>query len=483
MRWRLLGLIGGPAAFALILAVPLPGLSRAAHVLAAVLVWAVVYWVTEILPPAATALLSSAVLIVLGVAPARQVLAPYADPVVFLFLGTFILAEGARASSLDRRIAYLLLSRRWATRGPGWVLAAVGLVTWILSLWMSNTATTALMLPVGVGLTRIFGERGAEKRFSIGLLLMLTWASSVAVGLPIASPPNLIAIGLLADLAAVRLSFASWVLLTMPLAVVMLVLCWTLLYGRYRPKAIQTGDVRRFVEDQLRGLGPVSRKERYVLGALTAAAVLWMAPGTASLLLGPDAGVTTFLEAHLPESAVALAAAIALLAVPLNVRTLQPVLTWRDAAGIDWGTIFLFGGGLALGTLTFQTGLAATVAQAVVRATGSASVWALTALAIALGIILSETTSNTASAGVVVPSMIALAAAAGVSPIPPAVGAALGASFGFMLPVSTPPNAIVYGTGLIPLRAMISSGLWLDLAGGVVIWIGLRLLCPVLGLV
>lgn len=483
MRWRLLGLLGGPAAFALILAVPMPGLSGAAHGLAAVLVWAVVYWVTEVIPPAATALLSTVLLIVLGVAPARKVLAPYADPVVFLFLGTFILAEGARVSGLDRRIAYLLLSRRGATRGPGWVLAAVGLVTWTLSLWMSNTATTALMIPVGVGLTRIFGVRGAGPRFSIGLLLMLTWASSVAVGLPIASPPNLIAIGLLADLAAVRLSFASWVLLTMPLAVIMLALCWVLLYGRYRPQAIQTGDVREFVEDQLRALGPFTRKERYVLGALTAAAGLWMAPGTASLVLGPDAGMTTFLEAHLPESAVALAAAIALLALPLNVRTLQPVLTWRGATAIDWGTIVLFGGGLALGTLTFETGLAERAAEALVGATGAVSVWTLTAVAIALGILLSETTSNTASAAVVVPSMIALAAAAGVSPIPPAVGAALGASFGFMLPVSTPPNAIVYGTGLIPLRAMVSSGIWLDLTGGAVIWIGLRLLCPLLGLV
>jgi sodium-dependent dicarboxylate transporter 2/3/5 len=151
-------------------------------------------------------------------------------------------------------------------------------------------------------------------------------------------------------------------------------------------------------------------------------------------------------------------------------------------SAIDWGTILLFGGGIALGRLMFETGLAETIGRALVRVSGAESVWALTAVAIVAGVLLSEAASNTASASVIVPVMIAMAQGMGVSPVPPALGAALGASFGFMLPVSTPPNAIVYGSGLVPLQEMIRAGLFLDLGGIAVIWLGLRLLCPLLGL-
>jgi sodium-dependent dicarboxylate transporter 2/3/5 len=156
---------------------------------------------------------------------------------------------------------------------------------------------------------------------------------------------------------------------------------------------------------------------------------------------------------------------------------------WRDAARIDWGTILLFGGGLSLGKLMFDTKLADAIGQAFTSALGVNDVWGITAAAIILGVIVSEAASNTASANAVIPAVIAVAGAAGVSPIPPIFGAALGASFGFMLPVSTPPNAIVYSSGLVPLRQMIRAGIWLDISGGALIWVALRILCPLLGMV
>jgi sodium-dependent dicarboxylate transporter 2/3/5 len=156
-------------------------------------------------------------------------------------------------------------------------------------------------------------------------------------------------------------------------------------------------------------------------------------------------------------------------------------MTWGRAATIDWGTILLFGGGLSLGRLMFETRLAATIGGAAAELSGAEGVWALTAVAIVIGVALSETCSNTASASMLVPVVIAVAESLGVSPIPPAMGAALGASFGFMLPVSTPPNAMVYGSGLVPLREMIRSGIVLDVSGTVLIWVTLRVLCPLLG--
>ena len=186
-------------------------------------------------------------------------------------------------------------------------------------------------------------------------------------------------------------------------------------------------------------------------------------------------------RAHLPEAAVALLAAVLLFMLPTDLARGKFTLDWSDAARIDWSTILLFGGGLSLGRLMFETGLAPVVGGAVLDASGARGLWALTAGAIVPGIVLSEASSNTASASVVIPVVIAAAQSAGVSPLPPALGAALGASFGFMLPVSTPPNAIVYGSGLVPLPEMVRSGIILDVVGAVLIWVALRLLCPLFG--
>lgn len=480
---RLLRLAAGPLAFAAILAWPGAGLGREAHLLAGVFAWTVVYWVTEALPIPVTALLSSVLAIALGVAPARTVLAAYADPVIFLFLGSFVLAEAMRATGLHRRLAFGVLRVRWATRTPSRVLATVGAITCAISLWVSNTATTALMLPVGTGVLGAMGRLGdaGRSRFPVGFMLMLTWASSVAVGVPVGSPPNLIALGMIRDLTDRRLTFFDWMAVTMPLTVLMLALSWLILRLRYGATGEATADLQPYVAAERAKLGPWSAGERNVAIVFGLAAVLWVLPGALAVLTSPDAPLPRFLEAHLPESAVALLAAVLLFVLPTDLVRGEFTLTWGQAVRIDWGTILLFGGGLSLGRLLFDTGLAEVLGRAVVALAGAESVWTLTAVAIVIGVLLSEASSNTASASAVVPMVIAIAASAGLSPIPPVLGAALGASFGFMLPVSTPPNAIVYGSGLVPLREMVVSGVWLDVIGALVIWLGLRVLCPLLG--
>ena len=482
-RKRALGLALGPLVFAAVLVWPFAGLSPQAHRLAAIFAWVVVYWVTEALPIAVTALLASVLCIMLGVAPAAAVLAPYSDPIIFLFIGSFILAAAMQETGLDRRFAFAILRYPWATRTPGVLMLTVGLVTWAISMWVSNTATTAIMLPVGLGILRSLGAIGdsAKSRFPTGFMLMLTWSSSVAVGLPIASPPNLIAISMIRDLAGRRLTFFDWVAVTMPLAVLMLALCWLILWVRYGSGASAGGDVQAYVTAERERLGSWSRAEVNVAVVFAIAGILWMLPGAIAMLTSPEAPIPRFFETRLPEAVVALIAAILLFVLPTNLRRGEFTLTWRKAVRIDWGTILLFGGGLSLGKLMFETKLAAAVGAAVVNVSGAESVWALTAVAIVLGVLISEASSNTASASMIIPTVIAVAGTLGVSPIPPVLGAALGASFGFMLPVSTPPNAIVYGSGLVPLNEMIASGIWLDVAGGILIWVGLRIICPLVG--
>jgi len=474
MLGAVIALAAGPLAFAVVLAVPWEGLTPAAHALLAVLAWVVVYWLTEALPVAATALLGSALCVLTGVAPAAKVFAAYGDPVILLFVGSFVLAAAMQASGLDQRLAFALLRRPWARRSPGHLMLALGVVTCGLSLWVSNTATTAMMLPVAVGLVRALGAAGTP--LAVGLPLMTTWASSVAVGIPIASPPNLIAIGMVRDLTDRQLTFFDWVAVTMPMTVAMLGLCWAILHWRYGRGARNAADLAGVVPAP----DPWHPRQRRVAVVFVATCALWVLPGLAAVV-APGSAVSAWLEARLPESVVAILAAVALVLLPAGEADRRPVLSWAEAVRIDWGTILLFGGGLALGRLTFETGLADTVGRAAAAWGTEGRLWTLTAIAIVLGVVLSELASNTAAATVIVPLMIAVAAGAGVSPLPPALGAALGASFGFMLPVSTPPNAIVYGSGLVSLRQMVTSGIWLDLTGAVVIWLGLRLLCPLFG--
>ncbi len=477
-RKRRLGLPAGPVLAALVVAAPLTGLGSDAHTVLAVFVWTVTYWVTEALPVPVTALLSSVLAVLLGVAPARAVFAAYADPIIFLFIGSFILAEAMKETGLDRRVAFAVLRHGWATRTPARLLLTLGAVTCGVSLWVSNTATTAIMLPVGAGILRALGEHQARRHLAVGVMLMLAWSSSVAVGVPIGSPPNLIAIGMIRDLTDRRLTFFDWMAVAMPLTVLMLLLCWLILWRRYASGATPADDPRAWVEAERARLGAWSRGQLNVLAVFLGAVILWMLPGAVAFVSPTDAPVARFLEAHLPESVVAVAAAVLLFVLPADHG---PTLTWRQATGIDWGIVLLFGGGLALGKLMFDTGLAAAVGDAAMRVAGTPGVWTLTAVAIVLGVVLSETSSNTAAASMVVPVVIAVAERAGLSPVPPALGAALGASFGFMLPVSTPPNAIVYGSRLVPLGEMIRAGIVLDVTGAILIWLGLRLLCPLFG--
>jgi sodium-dependent dicarboxylate transporter 2/3/5 len=226
-------------------------------------------------------------------------------------------------------------------------------------------------------------------------------------------------------------------------------------------------------------LGPWSRGERNTLFAFAATVFFWILPGAVALFAGSDSPAYTWLGSHLPEGVVALLGAGLLFVLPTDASRLEFTLPWREAVKIDWWIVFLYGGGIALGTLAFQTGLAEALGRALTSLLGVQSPFGLLCLATVLATLLSETTSNTASANMIVPTVLAFARSAGIDPLLPAIGATMGASLGFMLPVSTPCNAIVYGSGRIPLRTMLRRGLALDVAGVVTIIAVVWLLGPV----
>ena len=471
-RRRTAGLLLAPLVFLIVLAAPFP-IAPAAHRLGAVMAMMVVLWITEALPLAVTALLGPILAIILGVAPARTVFAPFADPIIFLFIGSFMIAEAMFVHGLDRRIAFTALSSRAVSGSAGRILLVYGAVAAGISMWISNTATTAMMYPIGLSIvgyvTVGHSSEAANRQFATAMMLVTAFGASIGgIGTPIGTPPNLIGIGMLDRIAGVRLTFFQWMALGVPVVVLLFGLLITYFYFRsLRGLVLNVGSTDA-IRGELARLGPVSAGQRNVLIAFGITVLLWLLPGLLALL-APDAGLTRWYAAAVPESVAAILGAVLLFLLPVSWRARRFTLSWDQAVRIDWGIILLFGGGLAMGELAFTTGLAEGVGRGVTSVLPAHSAAMLTVVFTAVAIVMSEAASNTASANMIVPVAIAVAQAAGVNPLQPALGATLGASMGFMMPISTPPNAIVYSSGHVPIGAMMRHGVVLDVAGFVVI--------------
>ena len=466
------------AAFLLLLLLPLPGLGTEAHRLAAVLGAVVVLWVSEALPLSATALLGAAACVVLGVAPAKEVFAPFADPLIFLFIGAFILARGIFVHHLDRRVAYRVLSIPWVGARPGRILLALGAVTAALSGWMSNTATTAMMFGIGMSIIATLRTTGGplDPRYPAALMLMISFAASIGgLATPVGTPPNVIGIGFIRTLLGEEIPFFQWMLVGVPVTAILFAFLAVYLRAVAPAGAPALPGGFDLVRAERARLGPWTRGQRSVALAFGVTVVLWIVPGIVAVTAGEGSAAYRLLSARMPEGVAAIAGALLLFVLPGDEGR---AITWDEAMRIDWGVVLLYGGGFALGVLSFRTGLADAIGRGVAGLVPLDGGFGLLVASVVMAVLLSETTSNTASANMVVPVVISIAAAAGVDPLEPALGATLAASLGFMLPVSTPCNAIVYGSGYIPLGRMIRWGLALDLAGIVVIVILVRLLSP-----
>ncbi|HEY7768408.1 DASS family sodium-coupled anion symporter [Longimicrobium sp.] len=480
---RRAGFVLAPLAFAIVLLLPAGGMKPEAHRLAAVMAAVVILWMTEALPMPATALLGAAAAVVLRVAPAKEVFAPFADPLIFLFIGSFILARAIFLHGLDRRVAYAVLAMRWIGGRPSRVLLAFGAVTATLSGWMSNTATTAMMFGIGMSILSVMTASGGagrptiDPRYATGLMLMTSFAASIGgLATPVGTPPNVIGIGFIRGMVKQEITFFEWMAVGVPV-VVLLFICLYLYMNALSPAGVAVlGDSAEVIRRARAELGPWSSGQRSVALAFGLTAVLWITPGLFALTLGEGSSVYRGMSARLPESAAALIGALLLFVLPGDGGA--RAITWDDAARIDWGVILLYGGGFALGVLSFQTGLAEAVGRGLTGFLPLRGEFGLLLASVVVAVLVSETTSNTASANMVVPVVISIAVAQGIDPLLPALGATMAASLGFMLPVSTPCNAIVYGSGYVPLMRMVRYGIILDLIGIVVITGAVWLLAP-----
>lgn len=353
---------------------------------------------------------------------------------------------------------------------PGRILAAYAGIAAFISAWMSNTATAAMLLPVGLSLVAFMeSEGGVSPRYGMALMLAMAYGCSVGgMATIVGTPPNVIAVGMVNEFVGVQITFVEWMTFGVPISLLLMVF---LVVYMNRIGARGVGEVpgaERIIAERKAALGDWKRGEKNVLAAFLITVTLWIVPGLLALVLGAGHPVASTVSAAVPISVAAIAGAALLFVMPIDRRR-RSTITWSEAARIDWGTVLLFGGGLALGQMAFRTGLAEALGTGITSTLGVSSLVALTLTSAVFATTMSETMSNTAAANIAIPVVISIAQAAGVNPIAPAVAASLAACVSVTLPVSTPPNAIVYSSGKVPLTKMIRYGIVMDLVAIVVV--------------
>jgi sodium-dependent dicarboxylate transporter 2/3/5 len=432
----------------------------------AVLGLATTFWISEAIPMAATALLIAVGVILLGIAPAQEVFSVFADPLIFLFIGSFVLAEAMQVHGLDKRLAHGILRTPWVRAKAGRMVFVYCCISFLISMWVSNVATTAMLYPIGLSILKIFGEDDRKAVAPLVLLMTSFGASIGGMATPVGTPPNLIGIGFLRELAKESIGFGQWMLMALPISVCTFLLIYLGMRYFYSQKVLD----EPMPELELSHPEPEQRRaQNNVAIAFGVTVFLWLLPSFV-LLFGGD---SKWWDVRLPESVAAIIGTLLMFLLPVNWKKRKFTITWREAQNINWGIILLFGGGLVLGKFLFKSGVAKYIGDSLSAVYPFHTEFMYILLFTIVSVFISEFTSNTASANLILPICIAVCVAAKVNPFRPALAATLASSLGFMLPVSTAPNAIVYGTGMIPIRTMIRYGILLDIIGAILVSIGI----------
>ena len=470
-----LGLFLGPIAFLLIyFFMSSPDLNPAAQSMLALAAWMAIWWIFEAIPIAATAIIPLILMPLLGILPIADVSENYMHPTVLLYMGGFLLATGIEKWSLHRRIALNIINLIGTDLRK--IVLGFILATGILSMWISNSATSLMMLPIGLAVVNQFKDQLGSSKLAIsenlGKAIMLGIAYSASIGgvaTLIGTPTNIILASVVSDLYNYEIGLNEWMMFGLPLSLVMLIICWYYLvnYANPLPAKFSLSDGKSIIKTQLNTLGRITYEEIMVMIVFGLVCFAWI---TRSFLL------QQFFPG-LDDTIIVLIGVVILFIIPSS-KPGERILDWKTAERIPWGVLILFGGGLALAAGFKETGLAEWIGTRFTLIEGI-SFFLLLLIIITSVNFLTEVTSNVATASMLLPILASVAFKLDIHPFGLMVGATLAASCAFMLPVATPPNAVVFGSGYLQMKDMVKAGFWLNITSIILVTLMVYFVLPV----
>ncbi len=458
LKSKNIGLILGPILFILVLIFFKPtGLSKQGVAVLASTLWIAIWWITEAIPIAATSLLPIILFPLTGALDLETTTGSFGHRYIFLYIGGFMLAVAIERWNLHRRIALnviKLIGTNIKSIILGFMVATAG-----LSMWISNTATSVMMLPIGMAIVAQLKDNPSTKEnetniFGKALMLAIAYSASIGgVATLIGTPPNLVLAGIVQELYGIEITFARWIFFGLPISILLLFICWYYLTNyafSFTQKTFPGG--REEIDRQLEAIGLISYEEKMVLTVFVATAVAWI---SRSFILAK-------LIPAIDDTIIAIIAAMALFIIPASKDKNRKIINWKEAVKIPWGILLLFGGGLALAAGFKDSGLAEWIGSQMTLLNGVSLIVLLLILVASINF-LTEITSNLATTAMMLPILAPMALAIDVHPYLLMIGATVAASCAFMLPVATPPNAVVFGSGYLKIPDMVKTGIWMNL--------------------
>lgn len=468
-----LGLFAGPILFLIIINLPFELISEKADAVVAVAVWMVIWWITEAVSISVTALLPLILFPLLKIMSIDDVGANYGSPIIFLFFGGFILALALEKVNLHRRIALSII--KVTGTSPNKVVLGFMIATAALSMWISNTATTVLMLPIALSVIGLLvndedGFTKSDQNFALSVMLGIAFAANAGgIATVIGTPPNSVMIGLLENEYNIEISFLKWMVIGVPFSTTMIAISYfVLVKWMYPSKQLKFTASREVVNDELKKLGPMSGKEKMVLAIFAVTVFLWIFRTAIN-------GIFPALK--LNDTIISMTAAIAMFALPYNLRKGDFIIHWKDTQKLAWGILILFGGGLALAQGMSVSGIVDVVASAI--ASSEITVLFTAILLITLMLFMTELMSNVALIAVLAPVVAGIAIGLEIPILYLLIPVTMASSCAFMLPMATPPNAIVFASGYIKVHEMARVGVILNIIAVLILIVMFQFVIPI----
>jgi sodium-dependent dicarboxylate transporter 2/3/5 len=471
---KIIGLILGPLLFTILQFLPFTIISDNGDVVISIALWMIIWWITEAVSISVTALLPLVLFPLFDIMPLNDVSAKYGSPIVFLFFGGFVLALALEKVQLHKRIALTIVKKTGTT--PNKVVLGFMIATAFISMWISNTASTVVMLPIAISVINLLindadGFTKKDKNFALSMMLGIAFSANAGgIATIIGTPPNSVLIGFLENQYNIRISFLKWMTIGLPVAIVLITLVYFVLVKWVFPsKGLVFDASASLIDDEYKKLGKASPKEKQVLYIFGTVIFLWIFRSFINTLL-PQIAIS--------DTIISMMGAIALFTIPFNLKKGDFILQWKDTKDLSWGILILFGGGLALANGMATTGIVASITDLI--ANSNIGVLFTVSLLIFIMLFMTELMSNVALIAVFAPVVAGIAVGLEVPILHVLIPVTMASSCAFMLPMATPPNAIVFASGLVKVSQMAKAGIILNLFAVILLIIVFQFLLPIL---